>query len=89
MIAGTTLAVMSNPGNMTNGDLLLFILIMCCVACIPVILTLGVILIRLAAMLFKMAIVGGVLFIIWRFINLSVITNFKNAFMEAYGKTRN
>lgn len=89
MLTGTTLAVMSNPGNMTDGDLVLFILIMCCVACIPVILTLGVILFRLAVMLLKMAIVGGVLFAVWKIINLTCVVNFKNAFMEAYNKTKN
>ncbi len=83
-------AMMSNPGNMTGLDMLLMFVIMCGVACIPIILAIVVISFRLMAMLVKWLVVGACVYVGLRiaswFAGLDIISTFTNSFKEAYNK---
>lgn len=83
-------AMMSNPGNMTGLDMLLMFVIMCGVACIPIVLAIVVISLRLIGALIKWLLVGACVYVGFRvmswFARLDMVTTFTGAFKEAYNK---
>ena len=87
------MGVMANPGNMSDSDLILFVIIMFIVACGPVALGICMLFFRLFCTVLKWVSVGALAYLGWRIgaklLDLDCVSRFRSAFMEAYNKNSN
>ena len=85
-------AVMSNPGNMTDGDLSILVLFFVILAFAPFVIGLILLMPRILFAVLKWLFLGGLLFVGWKatgkVMGGDFFKTFQNSFMEAYNKGR-
>jgi len=85
-------AVMANPGNMSDGNMVILFFFFVILAFAPFVIGLILLMPRILFALVKWLFLGGLLFVGWkatgRIAGCDFFKTFQNSFMEAYNKGR-